>query len=137
MQVSLCVIIVFEILREKNVANDSQLRFHSQYESDAFFFQNNKSKIFSGDSLPTEIHFNSKRIQIIQESNEILPNYDCYIFSNRSATRFLNKNELSLIQHSEILFSKKISKKKKKWLKSNIDSSNCEIFLNYSSNAYL
>ncbi|MFN5092193.1 MAG: ComEC/Rec2 family competence protein [Bacteroidota bacterium] len=137
MQVSLCVVFVFEILRGKNVANDSQIRFHSQYESDAFFFQNNKSKIFSGDSLPTEIEFNSKRIQIIQESNEILPNFDCYIFSNRSATRFLDENELAVIRNSEILFSKKISKKKKKWMKSKLDSSNCENFLNYSSNAYL
>lgn len=137
MQLTLCVFLIFEILSGKRAANDVQLCFHSQYSSESLFFQNNKSKKFSGDSLPIEIQFNSKRIQIIQERNEILPNYDCYIFSNQSATRFLDKNELTRIQHSEILFSKKISTKKKNWLKSNLDSSNCEIFLNYSSNAYL
>jgi ComEC/Rec2-related protein len=137
LQLTLCIFLIFEISSVKNTENDSQLRFHSRFENDAFFFQNNNSKIFSGDSLPTEIHFNSKRIQIIQEKNEILPNFDCYIFSNRSAARFLVENELARIHQSEILFSRKISKKKKKWIKEKLDSSNCENFLNYSSNAYL
>ena len=137
LQLTLCIFLIFEISSVKTTENDSQLRFHSRFENDAFFFQNNNSKIFSGDSFPTEIHFNSKRIQIIQEKNEILPNFDCYIFSNRSAARFLVENELARIHQSEILFSRKISKKKKKWIKEKLDSSNCENFLNYSSNAYL
>jgi ComEC/Rec2-related protein len=136
-QLTLCAFLIFDISSYKNDENHSQLYFHSQYTSDALFWQNKHSKIFSDDSLPIEIQFNSQRIQIIQETNEILPNYDYYIFSNKSAKRYIDENELSLIHQSEVIFSRKISVKKKKWLKSKLDSTNCENMLNYSSNAYL
>jgi len=137
-QLSICLILIYEQIQKPESQNKNSICFNSNFKNEKIVIQNRKSKTtLENTHFPNELHVNSQRIQFINLNNEIKENFNVYIFSKECAFRFLNKNELSRIRNSEIVFSKQVSKAKKAWIQSCLHKSNCEIFLNQSFNAYL